>query len=51
MLLTHSLTLFNPSDGMIALPSGFAPFVEFSDESQQWRWIGKKSLIDEGLLV
>ncbi|XP_035035005.1 nuclear factor related to kappa-B-binding protein [Hippoglossus stenolepis] len=27
-------------DGMIALPSGFAPFVEFSDESQQWRWIG-----------
>ncbi|XP_019941400.2 nuclear factor related to kappa-B-binding protein [Paralichthys olivaceus] len=27
-------------DGMIALPSGFAPFVEFSDDSQQWRWIG-----------
>uniref|UniRef100_A0A665UUX6 Nuclear factor related to kappa-B-binding protein n=1 Tax=Echeneis naucrates TaxID=173247 RepID=A0A665UUX6_ECHNA len=27
-------------DGMIALPSGFSPFVEFSDESQQWRWIG-----------
>lgn len=27
-------------DGMMALPSGFAPFVEFADESQQWRWIG-----------
>ncbi|XP_072230821.1 nuclear factor related to kappa-B-binding protein [Leuresthes tenuis] len=27
-------------DGMMALPSGFSPFVEFSDESQQWRWIG-----------
>ncbi|XP_040907751.1 nuclear factor related to kappa-B-binding protein isoform X2 [Toxotes jaculatrix] len=27
-------------DGMMALPSGFCPFVEFSDESQQWRWIG-----------
>uniref|UniRef100_A0A8D3BQ87 Nuclear factor related to kappa-B-binding protein n=1 Tax=Scophthalmus maximus TaxID=52904 RepID=A0A8D3BQ87_SCOMX len=23
-----------------ALPSGFSPFVEFSDEYQQWRWIG-----------
>uniref|UniRef100_A0A665UUY1 DEUBAD domain-containing protein n=1 Tax=Echeneis naucrates TaxID=173247 RepID=A0A665UUY1_ECHNA len=28
-----------------ALPSGFSPFVEFSDESQQWRWIGKNYLI------
>uniref|UniRef100_A0A3B4G978 Nuclear factor related to kappaB binding protein n=1 Tax=Pundamilia nyererei TaxID=303518 RepID=A0A3B4G978_9CICH len=28
-------------DGMMALPSGFSPFVEFSDECQQWRWIGK----------
>ncbi|KAM9728335.1 nuclear factor related to kappa-B-binding protein isoform 1-T1 [Menidia menidia] len=27
-------------DGMMALPSGFSPFAEFSDESQQWRWIG-----------
>ncbi|XP_030010505.1 nuclear factor related to kappa-B-binding protein isoform X2 [Sphaeramia orbicularis] len=27
-------------DGRMALPSGFSPFVEFSDESQQWRWIG-----------
>lgn len=27
---------------MMALPSGFSPFVEFSDEAQQWRWIGKK---------
>ncbi|XP_051257125.1 nuclear factor related to kappa-B-binding protein isoform X1 [Dicentrarchus labrax] len=27
-------------DGMMALPSGFSPFVEFSDESQHWRWIG-----------
>ncbi|KAM9788877.1 nuclear factor related to kappa-B-binding protein [Neosynchiropus ocellatus] len=27
-------------DGMMALPSGFTPFVEFCDESQQWRWIG-----------
>ncbi|KAF3840906.1 hypothetical protein F7725_006768 [Dissostichus mawsoni] len=28
------------ADGMMALPSGFSPFVEFADESQQWRWIG-----------
>ncbi|XP_023277341.1 nuclear factor related to kappa-B-binding protein [Seriola lalandi dorsalis] len=27
-------------DGMMALPSGFSPFVEFADDSQQWRWIG-----------
>ncbi|XP_053187852.1 nuclear factor related to kappa-B-binding protein isoform X1 [Scomber japonicus] len=27
-------------DGMMALPSGFSPFVEFTEESQQWRWIG-----------
>ncbi|XP_030294669.1 nuclear factor related to kappa-B-binding protein [Sparus aurata] len=27
-------------DGMMALPSGFSPFVEFSDDTQQWRWIG-----------
>lgn len=27
---------------MMALPSGFSPFVEFSDEIQQWRWIGKR---------
>lgn len=27
-------------DGRMALPSGFSPFVEFSDETQQWRWIG-----------
>ncbi|XP_068455998.1 nuclear factor related to kappa-B-binding protein [Clinocottus analis] len=27
-------------DGMMALPSGFSPFVEFADEAQQWRWIG-----------
>lgn len=29
------------SDGMMALPSGFSPFVEFVEESQLWRWIGK----------
>uniref|UniRef100_I3JBR5 Nuclear factor related to kappa-B-binding protein n=1 Tax=Oreochromis niloticus TaxID=8128 RepID=I3JBR5_ORENI len=28
------------ADGMMALPSGFSPFVEFSDECQQWKWIG-----------
>lgn len=27
---------------MMAMPSGFSPFVEFSDEIQQWRWIGKR---------
>ncbi|KAK2879601.1 nuclear factor related to kappa-B-binding protein isoform X1 [Channa argus] len=27
-------------DGMMALPSGFSPFVEFVEETQQWRWIG-----------
>uniref|UniRef100_A0A7N8XJE4 Nuclear factor related to kappa-B-binding protein n=1 Tax=Mastacembelus armatus TaxID=205130 RepID=A0A7N8XJE4_9TELE len=26
--------------GMMALPSGFSPFVEFVEETQQWRWIG-----------
>lgn len=37
----HTRNLGLP-DGMMALPSGFSPFVEFSDESQQWRWIGKR---------
>lgn len=32
---------------MMALPSGFSPFVEFSDESQQWRWIGKKEWMSQ----
>lgn len=27
-------------DGRMALPSGFSPFVEFSEETQQWMWIG-----------
>ncbi|XP_026184816.1 nuclear factor related to kappa-B-binding protein isoform X2 [Mastacembelus armatus] len=27
-------------EGMMALPSGFSPFVEFVEETQQWRWIG-----------
>lgn len=32
---------------MMALPSGFSPFVEFSHESQQWRWIGKRQLLSK----
>lgn len=40
-MLLHTCDL-GSSDGMMALPSGFSPFVEFSDESQQWRWIGKR---------
>ncbi|KAG7269706.1 hypothetical protein CRUP_021445 [Coryphaenoides rupestris] len=27
-------------DGMMTLPTGFSPYVEFGDQSQQWRWIG-----------
>ncbi|XP_056140576.1 nuclear factor related to kappa-B-binding protein [Lampris incognitus] len=27
-------------DGMIALPSGFPPYVEFGEQSQQWKWVG-----------
>lgn len=41
-MFTHRRNL-GLSDGMMALPSGFSPFVEFSDESQQWRWIGKRA--------
>ena len=25
----------------MALPSGFSPFVEFVEETQQWTWIGE----------
>ncbi|CAL8267622.1 unnamed protein product [Merluccius merluccius] len=27
-------------DGMMTLPTGFSPYVEFGDQSKQWRWIG-----------
>ncbi|KAM4620865.1 nuclear factor related to kappa-B-binding protein isoform 3-T3 [Polymixia lowei] len=27
-------------DGMMTLPTGFSPYVEFGDHSQQWKWIG-----------
>ncbi|KAJ3590806.1 hypothetical protein NHX12_008754 [Muraenolepis orangiensis] len=27
-------------DGMMTLPTGFSPYVEFGDQCQQWRWIG-----------
>uniref|UniRef100_A0A4W5R8B3 Nuclear factor related to kappaB binding protein n=1 Tax=Hucho hucho TaxID=62062 RepID=A0A4W5R8B3_9TELE len=30
--------------GMMALPSGFTPYVVFRENSQQWKWIGKISL-------
>uniref|UniRef100_A0A8B9R9U8 Nuclear factor related to kappa-B-binding protein n=1 Tax=Astyanax mexicanus TaxID=7994 RepID=A0A8B9R9U8_ASTMX len=26
--------------GAMALPSGFAPYVEFKEQTQQWKWIG-----------
>ncbi|XP_029925171.1 nuclear factor related to kappa-B-binding protein isoform X2 [Myripristis murdjan] len=27
-------------EGMMALPSGYSPYVEFGEQTQQWRWIG-----------
>ena len=33
-----------PPAGTMGLPTGFSPYVEFKDRSQQWKWIGK---IDE----
>ncbi|XP_012710754.2 nuclear factor related to kappa-B-binding protein [Fundulus heteroclitus] len=36
-------------DGMMALPSGFSPFVEFVDGFQQWRWIGPTQDIEKDL--
>lgn len=35
---------------MMALPSGFSPFVEFVDDFQQWRWIGKAARLMSYLL-
>ncbi|XP_028322584.1 nuclear factor related to kappa-B-binding protein [Gouania willdenowi] len=36
-------------DGMMALPSGFSPFVEFVEDSQQWRWIGSTEEMEKDL--
>lgn len=40
VLLALQFLAGETKDGRMALPSGFSPFVEFSDETQQWRWIG-----------
>lgn len=34
----------------MALPSGFSPFVEFVEDFQQWRWIGKTARLTSYLL-
>lgn len=31
--------------GSMALPSGFIPYVEFIELTQQWKWIGKFILL------
>uniref|UniRef100_A0A667YPX3 Nuclear factor related to kappaB binding protein n=1 Tax=Myripristis murdjan TaxID=586833 RepID=A0A667YPX3_9TELE len=31
---------FLAGEGMMALPSGYSPYVEFGEQTQQWRWIG-----------
>ncbi|XP_027888267.1 nuclear factor related to kappa-B-binding protein isoform X1 [Xiphophorus couchianus] len=38
-------------DGMMALPSGFSPFVEFVDDFQQWRWIGPTQDTEKDLIA
>ncbi|XP_061558669.1 nuclear factor related to kappa-B-binding protein isoform X1 [Phycodurus eques] len=41
-LVLHALQFLagESKEGVMALPSGFLPFVEFVDEMQQWKWIG-----------
>ncbi|KAM9781328.1 nuclear factor related to kappa-B-binding protein [Syngnathus typhle] len=41
-LVLHALQFLagESKEGVMALPSGFLPFVEFVDETQQWKWIG-----------
>ncbi|XP_016084293.1 nuclear factor related to kappa-B-binding protein isoform X2 [Sinocyclocheilus grahami] len=35
--------------GVMALPTGFVPFVEFKELSQQWKWIGPSQEADKDL--
>ncbi|XP_042566831.1 nuclear factor related to kappa-B-binding protein [Cyprinus carpio] len=35
--------------GVMALPTGFVPFVEFKELSQQWKWIGPSQEVDKDL--
>uniref|UniRef100_A0A8C1WYS1 Nuclear factor related to kappa-B-binding protein n=1 Tax=Cyprinus carpio TaxID=7962 RepID=A0A8C1WYS1_CYPCA len=35
--------------GVMALPTGFVPFVEFKELSQQWKWMGPSQEVDKDL--
>uniref|UniRef100_A0A672SR93 DEUBAD domain-containing protein n=1 Tax=Sinocyclocheilus grahami TaxID=75366 RepID=A0A672SR93_SINGR len=39
-LVVSALQFLAGETGVMALPTGFVPFVEFKELSQQWKWIG-----------
>ncbi|XP_077360742.1 nuclear factor related to kappa-B-binding protein [Festucalex cinctus] len=52
-LVLHALQFLagESKEGVMALPSGFLPFVEFIDETQQWKWIGPTQDAEKDLIA
>nr|XP_061801781.1 nuclear factor related to kappa-B-binding protein-like [Nerophis lumbriciformis] len=52
-LVLHALQFLSgeSKEGVMALPSGFLPFVEFVDETQQWKWIGPTHDAEKDLIA
>ncbi|XP_054610372.1 nuclear factor related to kappa-B-binding protein [Dunckerocampus dactyliophorus] len=52
-LVLHALQFLagESKEGVMALPSGFLPFVEFVDETQQWKWIGPTHDAEKDLIA
>ncbi|XP_019729115.1 nuclear factor related to kappa-B-binding protein [Hippocampus comes] len=52
-LVLHALQFLagESKEGVMALPSGFLPFVEFVDETQQWKWIGPTQDAEKDLIA
>ncbi|XP_061904563.1 nuclear factor related to kappa-B-binding protein-like isoform X1 [Entelurus aequoreus] len=52
-LVLHALQFLagETKEGVMALPSGFLPFVEFVDETQQWKWIGPTHDTEKDLIA
>ncbi|XP_077597276.1 nuclear factor related to kappa-B-binding protein [Stigmatopora nigra] len=52
-MVLHALQFLSgeSKEGVMALPSGFLPFVEFVDEFQQWKWIGPTQDAEKDLIA
>uniref|UniRef100_A0A8C1JFR4 Nuclear factor related to kappa-B-binding protein-like n=1 Tax=Cyprinus carpio TaxID=7962 RepID=A0A8C1JFR4_CYPCA len=48
-LVVSALQFLAGETGVMALPTGFVPFVEFKELSQQWKWIGMIQEADKDL--